>query len=257
MTKCYTLQLGKNGEAGERALEIDCFLSVLADIKRKHINMFELGAGWGEWCLALAGVIDYKLVPITPASYACLAVEGEPTHCQWAREHFEAQNINATVVQGAISDKNGKCWFDISPKPDSWYGQSITFNTKFHRFPILKTLWGLSELVRKRTARIPMYTIDYLMEAYKFDHIDLIDMDVQGAEYKVMLGATESIRNGLIDYLLVGTHSRDLNEALRQLLTPKFDSIIDIYPNSVGVVDGFAPVKCQDGIQLWKRKNMS
>ena len=101
-----------------------------------------------------------------------------------------------------------------------------------------------------------MYTIDRLIQAYGFEHVDIIDIDVQGAEYKVVLGATESIKNDLIDYFLIGTHYGELNDSLRRLLSPKFDLIIDIYPNSVGIVDGFPPIRCQDGIQLYKRKNM-
>jgi FkbM family methyltransferase len=239
------------GEVHERDFEKDCFLSVLADIQREHVNMFELGAGWGEWCLALAGVIDYKIIPIVPVSYRCLAVEGEPTHYRWIKEHFESQNINGIAVHGAVSNKNGTCRFGVHA-PDSSYGQAISF----HKLTVRKTIWDLYNFILRKTIEVPMYTIDHLIQAYVFDHVDIIDMDVQGAEYEVLLGAAESINDDLIDYLLIGTHDRKINVELRRLLSPKFDSIIDIYPKSVGIVDGFAPIRCQDGIQLYKRKNM-
>ncbi len=263
MTKCWSQQrrtefaerthaIQAKGEVSERQFEQDCFLSVLADIKRKHVNMLELGAGWGDWCLALAGVINYRVVPVTPVSYRCLAVEGEPTHYQWTKEHFEVQNINGTVVHGAVFSRNGRCQFSASPAPDSSYGQAITS----HKLSVRESVRSFYNFIFKRTIEIPTYTVDYLIQTYGFDHVDIIDMDVQGAEYEVALGAAESIKNDLIDYLSIGTHHRKLNDKLRQLLSPKFDLIVDIYPNSVATVDGFAPIRCQDGIQLYKRKNM-
>lgn len=240
------------GQITEAEFERDCFLSVLADIKRKHVNMFELGAGWGRMSLALAGVINYRIISLTPVSYRCLAVEGEPTHYQWIKEHFETQDINGIVVHGAVSNKNGACRFNASSTPDSCYGQAISPLISHHKIPSIRTLYNL---ITKRTIKVPMYTVDQLIQTYGFDHVDIIDVDVQGAEYEVMLGAAESIKNDLIDYWLIGTHHRKLNEAIRQLLSPKFDLIVDVYPNSVATVNGFAPVRCHDGIQLYKRKN--
>jgi FkbM family methyltransferase len=264
MTKCWKrlkIQVEEQvkavrakGELDELHFEQDCFLSVLADIKKKHVNMLELGAGWGEWCLALAGTLDYKIIPVIPDSYRCLAVEGDPTHYQWLKEHFERQNINGVIVHGAVSDRNGSCRFGINNAPDACYGQAIV---PPHKPGLRGFISGLYNFVsRKKTIEIPTYTVDHLVKTYGFEHVDIIDIDVQGAEYQVLLGAAQSIDNCLIDYLLIGTHSSKLNEELGKLLAPKFDLIIDIFPNSVGTVEGFPPIRCQDGMQLYKRKNI-
>ncbi len=245
--------ISKAGEMDERQFEIDCFLSVLADINKKHVNMFELGAGWGDWSLALAGVVDFKIVPIIPTSYRCLAVEGEPTHYQWIKEHFARQNINGTAVHGAVSSKNGSCHFILDSAPDSCYGQAMVSSSGL---TIKKIAWYLYNYVFRRTAEISTYTIDHLLQAYNFEHVDIINIDVQGAEYEVMLGAAKSIKDDLIDYLIIGTHQRKFNDSLRHLLSPTFDLVVDIYPNSVGKVEGFCPIRCRDGVQLYKRKNL-
>ncbi|MFC1869961.1 FkbM family methyltransferase [Chloroflexota bacterium] len=242
------------GQMNEGEFERDCFLTVLADIKREHVNMFELGAGWGRMCLTLAGVIDYGLTPLIPKSYRCLAVEGEPTHYQWAKEHFEIHNINGIVVHGAVSDKNGKCRFRVNRDPASCYGQNID-SQSFLEMPNRHMLRRLISKI-KGSVTVPMYTADRLVQKYGFDHVDILQMDVQGAEDKVMLGAAESVKNDLIDYLLIGIHRRELNDVLRQMLSPKFDLIVDIYRESVGTMAGFPPISCHDGIQLYKRKNM-
>ena len=62
MTKCMSQERREQLEERDRAIRAagemtetdfgrDCLLSVLADIKREQVNMFELGAGWGRrWC---------------------------------------------------------------------------------------------------------------------------------------------------------------------------------------------------------------
>jgi len=241
------------GMMTEADFERDCFLSVLADIKRQHVNMFELGAGWGRMSLALAGVVNYRLIPLVPVSYRCLAVEGEPTHYRWIKEHFETQDINGIVVHGAVSNKSGTCRFNADPTPDSCYGQAMNPLISRRKIPSIMNLYNL---IKRRTIKIPMYTVDQLIQMYGFDHVDIVDIDVQGAECEVVSGAAESIKNELINYMLIGTHLRELNDALRRLLSPEFDLIVDIYPDSVATVNGFAPIRCHDGIQLYKRKDV-
>jgi FkbM family methyltransferase len=241
------------GMVPEIDFEQDCFLSILADIKKEKVTMFELGAGWGRMCLALAGAIDHKIIPMIPERYTCLGVEGEPTHYQWLREHFADQKINGIAVMGAVGRKNGYCSFDISQSADSCYGQAMTPLVNKRGIP---NIVNIRRLLRKKTAKIPMFTIDKLIKDYKFDHIDIIDMDVQGAEYDVVQGASESIKNDVIDYWLIGTHSADLNEKLRNFLSGKYELVVNLYPAAVGTVEGFAPIKCHDGVQLYKRRSL-
>jgi len=264
MSKCFSQQKRADDAEREGAIEAegmmnetefqrDCLLSILADIKREHVNMFELGAGWGRLCLTLAGIMDYRVFPIIPVSYRCLAVEGEPTHYQWAKEHFEAQGINATLVQGAVSNTNGTSHFQVHLDPDSQYGQAMNPVTSHRKIP---SLHNIRNILTGKTGKIPMYSVDHLLQAYGFDHVDIVQMDVQGAEYKVIQGASGSIKSNSIDYILINVHAVELGKAIRHLLGPYFDLIVDIPRDSVGIVDGFAPIKCNDGYQLYKRKGI-
>jgi FkbM family methyltransferase len=264
MTKCVSPEWGaalaendrltvKDGMMPENDFERDCFLSILADIKKDHVDMFELGAGWGRICLGLAGAIDHKLIPMVPKSYKCLGIEGEPTHFQWLSEHFTKQKINGVAVQGAVGRKNGYCSFDVSESASSCYGQAVTPLVSRRGIP---SLANIRRFLRKKTSKIPMFTVDRLMKDHQFSHVDIIDMDVQGAEFDVVRGASESIKNNMIDYWLIGTHAPKLNDALADFLSAKFDLIVNLYPAAIGRVEGFAPVSCHDGIQLYKRKGM-
>ena len=42
----------------EGPFERQLFVNIIANINKEHINMFELGAGRGDWCMSLAGVVD-------------------------------------------------------------------------------------------------------------------------------------------------------------------------------------------------------
>ncbi len=269
MSKCLTPQRKReiaetfkeviiSGETHELDFENDCFLSILADIKQDEVNFFELGAGWGDWCLALAGIIDFKIIPIKPKTYRCLAVEGEPVHCQWTKEHFEIQKINGEVVHGAVSNENGVCHFSIHAAPDTNYGQAIIPSSKLSIRKVIGNIYTklLGRSVEIPTIEVPMYSVDYLIQKYKFNHVDVIHMDVQGSEYEVVQGASKSIENDLIDYFLIGVHDKKTSMKLMKLLRSKFDLIVNIYPNSLGKVPGFAPIRCDDGMQLYRRKNI-
>lgn len=264
MTKC----LGADRKAGDEELysrireagniaggnfQQDCLLSILADIKRDEVNIFELGAGWGRICLNIAGAIDFKVIPCTPTRYHCLAVEAEPVHYEWLKEHFAAQNINGMAVLGAVSNKNGSCYFDTSSRPDYQYGQAMSPLMGRSGMP---SLGNLRRIITGKATRVPMLTIDRLVQKHGFDHVDIIQMDVQGAEYHAILGAANSIKENMIDYLLINIHHEEYSQMLPVLLSDKYNLIIDLKRVSLGIVEGFPPIHCNDGIQLYKRNNL-
>ena len=229
----------------------DCLLSILADIKKDEVNFFELGAGWGRICLNIAGAIDFNVIDCIPKRYHCLAVEAEPIHYEWLKEHFEAQNINGTAVCGAVSNKNGTCRFESYSRPDYQYGQAMAPLRSRRGIPSIQ---NIRKIITGKTVKVPMYTLDHLVQEYGFDHVDIVQMDVQGAEYDVIQGAANAIKDDMIDYFLINIHHNDFSHMLTARLSDKYNLIIDLKRESLGSVDGFPPIHCHDGIQLYKRK---
>lgn len=225
-----------HGALTERDVEIQVFCNALSMIDSPVINMFELGAGRGDWCLALAGVVDHKIVPLAASGYRCLALEGEPSHFQWTREHFEKQGINGVAVHGAVSSYDGTCRFRAQKAPEESYGQGIDD--------------------AKGNIEVSCFRIDSLMEKYGFDHLHLIHMDVQGVEYEALQGAKKALEAGRIDILHIGTHGGDeLDEKIIELVGPAYEVLFRV-PASAGVVDtcfGRAHFP-KDGILLLKKK---
>lgn len=225
-----------SGALTEREVEIQVFCNALSLIQAKEIRMFELGAGRGDWCLALAGVVDHGIIPLQASGYRCLALEGEPSHFAWTEEHFIKQRINGVAVHGAVSSQDGVCRFRALKAPDESYGQ------------------GIDE--KKGNIEVPCYTIDTLMEKYGFERLELIHMDVQGVEYEALKGARKALEEGRIDMLHIGTHGGDeLDEKIQHLLGPRYETLFRV-PAAAGIVDtpwGKANFP-KDGIMLLKRK---
>lgn len=236
----------------ERTLEVDCLLSIVADISKRgkqHINLIELGAGWGETCMALAGVVDFKLIPHKIKSYSYLAVEAEPYYYHLVKNHFVTNDLPLESLRVAVSDKEGSCRFNRFTSPDSYFGQGITLGN-FGGSKLKTIVLAIYHLLKGKTTKVITETVDSLLMKYPA-HVDIMQCDVQGVEDKVIKGAMESIKQGKIDYWLIGTHSKGLNIKCRQMLEPYYDCVVDVMPSKekrLGL--------CQDGTQLYRRKGL-
>lgn len=237
----------KQGCLGERELEVDIFLSILREIKDEEMTFVELGAGYADWCMALNGALRNNLVRTKVKSAVCYAIEAEPTHVEWSLKHFKQWKMKGDVVPCIISDKNEKCKFAVDKDPSSNYGQSVTYTDS-----ILRTA---GNMLRRKMIELYSLKLDSLMKVKEIDKVHLIDMDVQGNEVRVVRGAMQTIEAGKIDYWKIGTHGGKYNRQLQKLLSSHYDLLVDIYPNSVGEVDGLR-AKVQDGIQVYKRKDL-
>ncbi len=201
----------------ESEVEKHCFLSLVNAIQDNQVKMFELGAGRGDWCLSLAGTVDFDLVPgVKDKTYRCLAVEAEPTHYVWTAEHFKKQNINGGVVQGAVGDEDD-CFvgFDNTTDPAAHYGQSVKKESSY---------------------KVQSYTVDRLIEKYNFPKVNLIHADLQGNELMAIVGAKKAMQGGLIDYWMIGTHERKLEKKIVKA-TENFYNVIFYISRRSGLVN--------------------
>lgn len=53
--------------------------------------------------------------------------------------------------------------------------------------------------------------IDNFLKDRSLKHVDILHSDIQGAEFKMLLGAKESIAKGKIKYFFISTHSQELH----------------------------------------------
>lgn len=227
------------GYVPEEYFQRDCLLSVLEQIQNPQASIMELGAGWGRVCMSLVGAARSGLVDTLVEDFFCLAVEGDQQHAAWISDHFLRNKIKGSVLHGVVKDKNSLSKFSEGQNPAACYGQSI--------------LDGPFVLTRQS---VKGYKIDFLIPDSGLDHIDFMDMDIQGYEVKALQGTQESLKLGRIDYIMVGTHSKDLHKECSSILYPYYNIVIDIEPKSIARLEGFPPIDCHDGILLGERKGL-
>jgi len=214
-------------------------LEAVANAK-EHFRMIELGAGWGRWiCNAAAALKQVNNLP-----YTLIGVEAEPTHFQWMMEHLAANGVDLNccqLIQAAVAASDGEIGFDVGDHPrwgriDDWYGQSI----------------GGSTLVKS-------VSLNTLLEP--LESVDLIDLDVQGAEYEILKAAAHQLQKK-VKRVHIETHNRDVELGLREL----FSRIhwINVYDYLCAINDSpsgeqelwenrteFGSIKFQGGVQTW------
>ncbi|MFB3786087.1 MAG: FkbM family methyltransferase [bacterium] len=189
-----------------------------------HYTMIELGAGWGRWMAAAFGALRI-LAPEKP--YTFIGVEAEPDHYRYMREHFEDNGIDLTrcqLIEAAVSGQNGAVRFHTG-RPDEWYGQSI----------------GGTTLVRSITLRSLLDPLN---------RVDLIDLDVQGAEYMVLSAAAKEV-NEKVNRVHIGTHSPQVEAGLRAGFTRMGWTKRYDFPMRSTVETEYGTISFQDGVQSW------
>ncbi len=218
-------------------LEIFSLMSILKTLSNPLLTFFELGSGRAPMSLGAAAAVNlFRLNPIL-TSYRILAVEAEPDHFLWSQKHLHKQSINAEVVHGAVTSKNGKCRFMISPDPAAHMGQAVS---------------------KKGDIKVPSFTIDRLRKLYGFDRINIIHMDIQGSEVDAIRGAKMSLKKKLIDYLIIGTHGLDIEKKLKTQLSPTHNLLVELPVHGVYKAPSISKEfrSIDDGVHVYQRKGL-
>ena len=233
---------------------IDLLESIMA--AKDRYTMMELGAGYGRWSVRAAAALGQ----LRGLPFHLVAVEGEPKHYRWLEQHMSDNHIAPdarTLIQGVVSDHRDDVLFYVGrpsgerDDPASWYGQAIIQPHEAvdeappghyegeEVFP-LKSGW------KSVKARSYLLT-DILPET---DRIDLIDLDVQGEELKVISAAIEAL-DRRVARLHIGTHSHEIEAGLRELLSRHGWECKTDYPCAQTNETPWGPVQFVDGVQSW------
>jgi len=96
------------------------------------------------------------------------------------------KNINYQLINKSLGESNKKVIFYSDAKnPTS--GQNSNINHCY--------------LNSKK--KVQQITIDNLLKTKKIKHVNFLKLDIEGFEYKALLGAKQSLKNGCIDYIQI------------------------------------------------------
>lgn len=205
---------------------IDLLEAVLA--ADGHFTMIELGAGWGRWIVNAAAALQQS----SRLPYTLVGLEAEPTHFQMMVQHVATNGLdpkNFRLVEAAAAGADGKVGFEVgeTPRggPTKCYGHHM----------------GGSHLVQAICLRTLLQP---------FPTVDLIDLDVQAAEFDVLEPAAE-VLDRKVKRIHIGTHGRHIEDALRSLFGRLGWRCLNRFPCGASVETEWGPISFQDGVQTW------
>jgi FkbM family methyltransferase len=205
---------------------VDVLETVLA--AKDHFTMIELGAGFGRWtAIAAVALRSRGSLPHT-----LLAVEAEPTHFKWLIEHLSDNAVdssNTRLIQAAATEFDGKVGFHLEHNqldgPAEWYGQHIGG-------PHSVDAVSLTTLLKP------------------LDTVDLIDIDIQGAELQVLSAAAEDL-DRKVKRIHIGTHGHEIEAGLNSLFARLGWHCLRSFPCASSSPTEWGPIVFQDGVQSW------
>jgi len=239
------------------------WIDILESVSRARgsYTMLELGAGYGRWVVRAALALRQRGIQ----KCHLVAVEAEPLHFKWLQQHFRVNDLNPaehTLVQAVVSDQPGAALFYVgmpkggADRADQWYGQAIarsyeqlrTKTTKcYEGFPVLQLESGWKSI------EVPAVTLESLLR--DLDRVDLIDMDVQGEELKIIQSAIDEV-DRKVCRLHVATHTPELQKGLTEALGSRGWTCNFDFPCFSTTETAFGPVSFGDGVQSWTNPRM-
>lgn len=237
---------------------IDLLESV--DAAAERFVFIELGAGYGRWSTRAflaarqLGLRDVKII----------AVEAEPHYARVIPKVFSDNGMpeeSYRVVHGAIAPKDdGRVFIVQHPTeheqhvPFKWYGQMLqppTWRPAPNEMPG-DALYDGYEVVPVDEGwggiKVPIVTLEQVLRDE--DHVDLIDMDIQGEERRVV-ATNVDLLSERAKKLHIGTHDRDIDQGLLTVLSNAGWICRRAYLWNSKADTPFGEIEFQDGVQTW------
>jgi FkbM family methyltransferase len=193
-----------------------------ASLAAGRFTMLELGAGFGRWSVRGAFAARQQNLP-----YSLVAVEAEPTHFAWLMQNFIDNQVDLSackLVQAAVAAKDGCVGFQVGDPLHS-YGQSLGGETQ-----------------------VDAVSLPNLLSS--FDLVDLIDMDVQGAELEILVSSTAQL-NQKVKRIHVETHGAELYASIYQLFRELDWKPHFLFEGDTADVTPWGRMNFQGGTQSW------
>lgn len=153
---------------------------------RSGDTIYDIGANVGFYTLLAA--------TLGGASGRVVAFEPAPRNLQYLKRHLRLNRVtNVTVVEAAVADQKGTASFDEGP------------------------VHSEGRLADCGRLRVDVVTVDDLVNGEKLPAPDCLKIDVEGAEFRVLQGAAQTLaaRHPIV---FLATHGSEVHRACCELL---------------------------------------
>ena len=220
---------------------------------RNSFTMIELGAGYGTWLLRA----HHSFRQLSDRPVYLIGVEGDVHHYQWMREHFLNNRIDPDqhhLINACVSDSEGMMAFMDSDNPDAEYGLKGLREDDQHKFlEDEKPGHTFVDDSGQRYRTIRAITLNRLLE--DLDRVDLIHMDIEGYEFRVVSQSIKAL-NEKAARLLIGTHSPAIESALTQILKTEGWTLLYDFAQGEATETEWGPIQFRNGCQAWLNPRM-
>lgn len=207
---------------------------------RGEFVMLELGAGYGRW--GIRGALAARQAGIPIDRIRICFVEAEPVHARWLREAISFNSVlngmRVEVIEAAVSAADGEVPF-ATGHAQEWYGQQISApGTDYSQY-------GLHNV-----NVVPVRAVSLASLLRGFDRVDLIDMDIQGAELDVMRAALDEVTAKAVR-VHIETHSSAIDQELPRLMAEHGWRPVSQFPCYTSSDTEYGRIEFEGGQQYW------
>lgn len=208
------------------------------DLARERFVMIELGCGWGCWMNNTGAAARRAHLPV-----ALIGVEGDERHIAYAHEAASVNGFDpasVTLHHGIAAAGAGTALFPRQGHGDASWGLEPIFHA---------THTQVRDALRSGSHdELPMVPLLTLIGTH--ERIDLLHIDIQGGEADLIADCLQVLRER-VAYLLVGTHSRQIEGRIVEFLSGS-GWILEIERPAILSLAGRHPVVTVDGVQGWR-----
>lgn len=212
------------------------------DLSGARFTMIELGCGWGCWMNNMGAAARS-----TGREVHVIGVEGDVGHVEFAHEALARNGFAEdqwTIVNGIAAGEEGVALF---PKQDhaggSWGLEPVFGATEQQRDEAVAS--GKFDI-------LPMVSLARI--AADHERIDLVHIDIQGGEVDVVEACLDTL-NDKVAYLVIGTHSRQIEGRLFDLLGDA-GWLLEMERPAILSLPPEGPLTRVDGLQGWRNRRI-
>jgi hypothetical protein len=208
-----------------------------------RFTIIELGCGWGCW-LNNAGVAARR----AGLGVQLIGVEGDEGHIGFAREACAVNGFTpdqVTLHRGIAAPTGGVALFPRQAQAGIEYG--------------LEPVFGASEAEQKAAIAagshdaLRMVALKDLIPAH--GRVDLLHIDIQGGEVDFIASCLPLLGKH-VAYLFVGTHSRQIEGSVMEMLLAK-GWLLEIERPAIFTLHAGRPITVVDGAQGWRNPRLT
>lgn len=197
-------------------------------------TMIELGAGHGRWLVAGAVAARRRGLGIR-----LVGVEAETEHFAMMRQHIIDNDIDpdAHTLIGGVVTPDGRPAYFAQGHSREWWGQAV----------LPRADCGFGDWPQAAVERIEGISLSAVLSP--LEKVDLIDLDIQGAEFDVLASAKDDLHK--VKRLHIGTHGAEIEKNLIALFIDLGWIARYCYGCGTTAETEYGVITFHDGVQTW------